>query len=264
MLDHAPRGITPAVAVPANAGANAGAEVAPGVFDATVAPDGTVKLTDRRNVRLVLPAQQALDAYRKSDNTLGGRGGDPAIASHYQPAPGTSINLGTSSSVNALPASASVTHNVDRNGTTVVVPLIGGQFDATDALMRNHGIDPYLARKLKFLDATRDERVQLGNLNRAEQLAHASQLMQRNLDALWTSPRLDLAAKKRALFELWDECAEDGDASLVQGAEDARQLVIDFIRAHVPAGSAGAYTPSELAELARHQQSKAGFQPYAE
>lgn len=242
----------------------AGDTVDQGVFDAKIAPDGTVKLTDKHSASVAIAGKQLLDDYRKSDNTLGGPRGDPSLAGSYQPAPGTAINLGASSSINAVPGTASMSHNLDKNGTTIVAPLLSGTFDASDALMRNHGMDPYFSRKLQFLDATRDRRAQLGNHNRNDQLAHAARLMQRNLDALWTDPRLDLAAKKRALFELWDECAEDGDTLLVNGAGSARQRVIGFIRSHVPAGSAGAYTRSELAELARQQQSKAVFQPYDE
>lgn len=236
--------------------------VVPGRFDVKVAGDGTVTLTDKPNVRLGLPLQQALDDFLHGDNTLGGPRGDPAIAPAYQPAPGTAVVLGTSSSINAV--SSAMSHNVDGKGTVIVLPLIGGSFDATDALLRGRGGDPYFAHKLKVLDATRDERGALRNLNRAEQLTHATALMQRNLDALWGNPRLDLAAKRRGLFELWDECAEDGDPLLVDGARDARRLVIAFIRGHLPAGGPGAYAPAELAALARHQQSRAVFDPYAE
>jgi hypothetical protein len=215
-------------------------------------------------VRFVLPALQALEDYGKTDHTLGGPAGDPAIAPAYQPAPGTAINLGSSSSVNALPSSSSFSHNVDAKGTTLILPLIGGQFDATDILMRRHGLDPYFAHKLALLDATRNARIELATRDRAAQLAHAAELMAHNLAALWADARLDLAAKKRALFELWDECAEAGDPSLVDGGGDARRLVIHFIRLHLPAGTIGAYTRIELAALARHQQSAAVFRPYAE
>jgi hypothetical protein len=127
--------------------------------------------------------------------------------------------------------------------------------------MRNHGGDPYASKKLAFLDATRDERVQIGGKHRKEQLARSTQLMRRNLDAL-AAAHADLAARKRTLFELWDECAEAGDPDLVAGGQAARRLVVGFIRAHLPAGGPDAYTPDELAALSRVQQSKATFQPY--
>ncbi|HET9623667.1 MAG TPA: hypothetical protein VFP84_19980 [Kofleriaceae bacterium] len=253
-----------AAAAPAPPGEAATAPIAPRTFDATVAADGTVKLTDRPSAGVAIAGVQIARDYLAQDHTLGGPAGDPRIASKYEAAPGTAISLGSTSSVNAVDSALTFSHNVAGKGTSIVAPLLGGHFDASDALMRRHGADPYFARKLQYLDATRDERAQLGSLNRAAQLAGAGALMQRNLDALWADRRLDLAAKKRALFALWDECAEDGDARLVDGAAHARQLVLDFIRGHLPAGSAGAYTADELAALARHQQAKAAFRPYPE
>jgi len=150
--------------------------------------------------------------------------------------------------------------NKDR-ATTVVVPVLAGGFDTTDWLMRRHGQDPYASKKLAFLDSTRDERVQIGNRHRAEQLKQSPQLVQRNLDALWSATP-DPDARKRALFELWDECAETGDPPLVAAGQAARRLVIGFIRGHLPAGGAGAFTPAELAGFARAKRSTAAFAPY--
>ena len=87
------------------------------------------------------------------------------------------------------------------------------------------------------------------------------QLVQRNLDRLWaTTP--DPAARKQALFELWDECVETGDPAAVSAGEAARRLVIGFIRTHLPAGGPDAFTPAELAALARIRNSKTAFAPY--
>jgi hypothetical protein len=127
--------------------------------------------------------------------------------------------------------------------------------------MRRHGDDPYSARKLALLDKTRDERVQIGTRHRAERLALTPQIIRKNLGALWAATP-DPHARKRALFELWDECAETGDPTVVAGGEAARRLVIGFIRAHLPAGSRDAYTPAELAALSRTKHSKAAFVPY--
>jgi hypothetical protein len=73
---------------------------------------------------------------------------------------------------------------------------------------------------------------------------------------------VDLAGRKQGLFELWDDCAEAGDPEVVAAVHAAGRMVIDFIRAHLPAGSAGAYTPAELAALARTRHSQAAFTPY--
>ncbi len=153
-----------------------------------------------------------------------------------------------------------VTDNGD--GTKqAVVPVLGGGFNLDDWLLRKKGYDPYASRKLHVLDATRDERAELGSRRRKEQLAHATLLMRKNLDQLWASVT-DRAGRKQALFEMWDECAETGDATLVEAGADARRLIIGFIRAHLPAGGPDAYTDAELAGLNKHKQSKATFQPY--
>jgi len=250
-LDHAPRGTAPEKDLTTGILHESGGgtyKSDQGTFTGKVNPDGSVKLTNSRNlnVHVALPTPKtlgrALSSWYDSDKGAFGAEGDPAMAKQIQASPGSTVDPG------------------DRS-KTVIVPVLAGGFDATDWMMRNHGQDPYASKKLSFLDATRDERVQIGNRHRAEQLTHSTQLMQRNLDALWAATQ-DLPARKRALFELWDECAETGDPDLVAGGQAARRLVIGAIRARLPAGSALAFTPDELAAFARAKQSKAAFQPY--
>ncbi len=143
------------------------------------------------------------------------------------------------------------------------VPLLAGGFDVTDALMRRHGQDPYASKKLKVLDATRDERVQIGAKYRRDQLGQAPQMMKAAVDQLWGSG-LDVAAKKRALFELWDDCAEAGVPELVEAGQRARAFLVGFVNARLPAGSASAFSRDELAELNAHRRSRIVFAPYAE
>ena len=71
--------------------------------------------------------------------------------------------------------------------------------------------------------------------------------VQRTLEELWAREH-DPAARKQALFELWSDCADD------DAGQRARAMVIGWIRANLPEGSAGAYTPDDLDRL--------GFQPY--
>ena len=75
----------------------------------------------------------------------------------------------------------------------------------------------------------------------------------------WEQTR-DVRERKRAVFELWDDCAESGDADLVQGARDARATIATFVQAHLTGSDA--YTPGELAELNAHKMSTATFAPY--
>lgn len=125
--------------------------------------------------------------------------------------------------------------------------------------MLRMGIDPYARDKLALLDRTRDQRVAVGERHRKAQLARAAELMQRNVDRLWAMAP-DLAARKRGLFELWDDCAETGGDELVAGADAARRLVIGVIRARLR--GADAYTTAELTELNAIRRSTAVFTPY--
>ncbi|HEY5948879.1 MAG TPA: hypothetical protein VIV40_25485, partial [Kofleriaceae bacterium] len=147
-----------------------------------------------------------------------------------------------------------------RNLRANKIPL-SGEFDVTDAMMRRHGIDPYSSYKLKVLDDTREERAAIGKRYRTQQLAQSKQLMQKNLERLWSVAQ-DLAARKQGLFELWDDCAEAGSAELIAGGASARAHVIGFIRSKLPAGSTQAFTADELARFNKQRRSHATFSPY--
>jgi hypothetical protein len=250
-LDHAPSGTGPEKRLTSGMLHESGGgtyQSDQGGFVGKVNADGTVKLTDKPSfhIHLALPSLKDLGraaaAWYESDKGPSGKEGDRSMANQIQATNGTPLDPGG-------------------GGTTVIVPVFAGGFDPTDWLMRRHGQDPYSARKLALLDKTRDERVQIGNQHRAERLALTPQIIRKNLEALWAATR-DTRARKQALFELWDECAETGDPAVIAGGEAARRLVIGFIRTHLAAGSADAFTAAELAELARTRHSKADFQPY--
>jgi len=145
--------------------------------------------------------------------------------------------------------------------------LLSGRFDITDYLMRKTKNDPYSSRKLKFLDETRDERVEIGKKWRQQQLQQTAMIMRKNLERAWASS-VDVEARKRALFDLWDEIVEpksaddQADEVLAEASRAARKAVIGFIRAHLPAGSEHAYSDGELLALNSKKQSAAQFSPY--
>jgi hypothetical protein len=145
--------------------------------------------------------------------------------------------------------------------------LLSGRFDITDYMMRKTKNDPYASRKLKFLDDTRDERVELGKKWRAEQLQQTAMIMKRNLAFAWNASA-DPAARKQALFELWDEIVEPKSADdqidevLVEASRAARKAVVGFIRGHLPAGTPSAYSTAELVAFNAKKQSAATFAPY--
>ena len=139
---------------------------------------------------------------------------------------------------------------------------IAGRASFDDWAMRQAGIDPYASAKRQWLDKTRDERARIGMASRKQDLSRAPELMQRNIRYAWAKTEGDAAARKQALFELWDECAETGDDDLVTAGTAARSYLIGFIRAHLPAGSPGAFSPADLTALNAHKRSHATFQPY--
>ncbi len=146
-----------------------------------------------------------------------------------------------------------------RDKANLRVHGLTGSFDTTDWIMRNQGMDPYASAKLEMLDRTRDQRVEIGKVYRKEQLAQSARLMQANLDNLWASTP-DLAARKQAVFDLWEECAETGDPLLVEGAAKARALLERFVQ--VKLRGADGFTAEELARLNARRRSRAAFDPY--
>jgi hypothetical protein len=136
---------------------------------------------------------------------------------------------------------------------------LGLSFDVTDGAMRAVGIDPYAAAKLRYLDRTRDQRVEIGKQHTREQLSRSADHARQNVEWLWRQ-RSDLATRKQGLFDLWDECEEVGDAARVAGGAAARAFIINFIRWKLTGASA--YTVEELARLNNGRRSKARFVPY--
>jgi hypothetical protein len=258
-LDHAPRGTAPVrdpqsgLLHDAGGGSHRSEQ---GGFDAIVHADGTVALHDNPSfsARLAVPSLGDLGrsaaSWYTSDKGPSGKEGDPAMAGQVQVSSGATV--AASDPVGTAPKE----HN-----PTVIVPVLGGGFEVTDWLMRRHGQDPYAARKLAVLDATRDERVAIGKRHRTAELARTPEIVHRQLEVLWAGTT-DLAARKQGLFELWDDCVETGDPEVVAAAGSARRMIIGFLRAHLPAGSPDAYTPAELAALARTRRSQAAFAPY--
>jgi hypothetical protein len=136
---------------------------------------------------------------------------------------------------------------------------LGASFDLTEIAMRIGGMDPYASAKLAYLDRTRDMRAAMGAEHRARLLASSSSLMRANIEAaLATLP--EPRARKQALFELWDECAETGDPALVAAGTAARATVLDYIR-HEMTGP-DAFTAAEIAQLDARRTSVTRFDPY--
>ncbi|MCW5805793.1 MAG: hypothetical protein KIT31_25705 [Deltaproteobacteria bacterium] len=141
---------------------------------------------------------------------------------------------------------------------------LGAKFDVTDALMRANGDDPYAAEKRKFLDRTREQRVNIGTRYKKEQLSRSAEFAQKNIDRLWATVT-DVKGRKQGMFDLWDDCEDvatggstGGDR--VAGGAAARALIEATIRARLTGPNA--YTPAEIAALNSKRRSRALFVPY--
>lgn len=150
---------------------------------------------------------------------------------------------------------------VDKDGTVhfkdkrnLQVHGLVGTFDTTDWIMRSKGMDPYASEKREYLDRTRDQRVEIGRAYRKDQLSQSDQLMTANLVRLWATTH-DARARKQGLLELWDECAEAGDADLVAGGRAARAMVERWMQ--VKLTGADRFTTDELAQFNAHRRSRA-------
>jgi hypothetical protein len=135
-------------------------------------------------------------------------------------------------------------------------------FDLGDLAMKAAGDDPYRADKAKFMAQTRAFRQQLCDQNRKEELQRALWDLKRDLAAIWREEHGRVAEVKRRVFDLWDTCAEDGDADQLKLSAMARATIVAFIRERLPAGGPDAFGPEELIALNARRRSKRPFAPY--
>lgn len=150
----------------------------------------------------------------------------------------------------------------DEDIDEVIVPLVGATGDITDFVMRQGGLDPYADAKRAWLEKTRAERLELKAADRKRQLGQAAVTVRKHLARAWARADLTAAARRAAIFELWDDAAETGTADELAAGEAVRTEVIGFVRAHLPAGGADAFTAAELAALNARRLSKQPFAPY--
>jgi hypothetical protein len=109
---------------------------------------------------------------------------------------------------------------VDMKMPTLPIPI--ATFDVTDAAMRLTGQDPYAYEKLKVLDATRDERAQIGARHHERQLLDTPALVRASLADI---ARLPADQRAAAISALYLEC-DDSPAG-----EVARATIADYVRA---------------------------------
>jgi hypothetical protein len=153
-------------------------------------------------------------------------------------------------------------------GQLVLTPLyiaFAGTLDATDLVMRWLGEDPYQYQKAKFLEQTFEERAEMRRRYDLSTMDRALAELPDYLAAVWHQTGWPIELRRRVLFALWDECAEDGDGDgelVTRGGRHARFLIEQFIRTQLGPDSDRGYRPEELAELNRLRRSHHRFSPY--
>ncbi len=188
-------------------------------FGLDVDRDGTAHLRDKSNIQLAvhLPSRHQLAEMLERDHT-----------EDFSPPLDRAVD-----------ASNAELARMPDIGTTIL------RFDISDVFSRHHGNDPYASAKLRALDATRETRARMSARARAETLARTPDFVHANLArALALAP----ADRKRALFELWNECDDSPSGEL------ARAEIL-------AAAHAESYTGDELAELNAARTTTALFAP---
>lgn len=118
------------------------------------------------------------------------------------------------------------------------------------------GDDPDAPSKLKILRETCELRLEMRKTSDAENMRRALAELGPRLAQIWRTPAWSAERRRRALFDVWDGCADDD-----RGAT-AREIVLAFIEVTIPAGHADAFPPEEIAALNDRRRSNARFEPY--
>jgi hypothetical protein len=137
-----------------------------------------------------------------------------------------------------------------------------GTFDIGDAIMRSAGQDPYYHRKALFLERTREQRAAMSVDERQVTLRDSLAKLPDHLAEIWAHSAWPAAQRRRVIFELWDECAEQGPDDIVSAGAAARITIVAFIRKHLPEDSAHAYPEAEIRALNKARGSRQRFAPY--
>lgn len=137
-----------------------------------------------------------------------------------------------------------------------------GKIDLNDMILRLRGEDPYRHEKGRALQETGELRAELCERSRMEDLKAFLLRLPGELRAIWAREDRTEAERRAMLFEVWDQCREEGTAEAAKYADAARELVIDFIHENMPPSSLHAYTVDEIAALNARRRSRDSFLPY--
>jgi hypothetical protein len=136
------------------------------------------------------------------------------------------------------------------------------EVDLTEVVMRIAGDDPYRYDKLQVLKETQGLRAELYKAACESRLRTSLEQLQGRLTALWGDGSLSAARRRALVFQMWDDCAEEGSPEVLRHAEQARATIEAFVQRHLPEGSPQAFSEAELLALNERRVSRVRFEPY--
>ncbi|MCB9597861.1 MAG: hypothetical protein H6719_34405, partial [Sandaracinaceae bacterium] len=116
--------------------------------------------------------------------------------------------------------------------------------------------DVYAYERQRFMDHTEALRERLEAEHRVQTDTQALRILPGRLAGIWRQTTRSAAARRRRIFELWDEIADD------ETGRRARAVVTRWVLENLPPGSEDAYSEAELARLNATRESPAPFSPY--
>jgi hypothetical protein len=139
---------------------------------------------------------------------------------------------------------------------------VSGAFDLNDAMGRLAGNDPQSYEKRKIAEATFEDRLCLARAADLQRKQEALFHLEQQLQSLRALPGLTSERRHEVIFELWDDCVDDGADGQPALAAAARATIVAFIRRVCPPGSPDAFTPNEIVAFNRRRTARLPFDPY--
>ncbi len=135
------------------------------------------------------------------------------------------------------------------------------QIDVTDQVMRALGDDPYGYQKNKIRLQTRALRAKMAKAACSARFKDSLAGLRGQLGQIWADTSKSHESRRTLLFQLWDECVEQGDPELLQYARMARETIYAFVQRELPQGSEFGFREEELKRLNQGRHSKSYFEP---